>query len=342
MIVQVGPYPEPIGGISIYIKRMKEHMDTLEIKNEVWDISGVKKEKKGVIQEKLRYVPFKLLFRRDINVIHYNLCGIKPKIYIGLFNKFFYGKVKKIITIHGDCENTLKKNRKSLIKALNSFDCIICVKAGDGKRLKEAGLRKPVYDIPAFIYPIIEEEQIIPSYITDFLKEKSFIICSNATSMRFYNNVDLYGIDMCIDLVIALKAQGIKAKMLFCLPNIDNEEYYGQLVNKINENGIENDFLFIHENMELWPIIKKSNLFIRATNVDGYALSVAEAIHCNVPVIASNVGSRPEGTILFQSRSSEELFNAALKVIEEYEFFRQNVEKLKSKDYLEELLSLYR
>jgi len=341
MIIQVGPYPEPIGGVSVFIKRMKEHLDILGIKNEVWDLNRKEKGADGVIQTRLRFVPFKLHFRKGIAVVHFNICGIKPKKYIGFFNKIFYRRVKKIITIHGDCENSLKKHRKAFIKALNTFDTVICVKEGDGKRLKEAGLTKPVYDIPAFLFPIMEKEPPLPRYVEDFFKDKSFIISSNATSMKFYNNADLYGIDMCIDLVIELKAKGIKIGMVFCLPNIDNEEYYGQLINKINENGIENDFLFIHENMELWPIIKKSNLFIRATNYDGYGVSIAEAIYCGVPAIASNVCVRPEGTILFQSRNLEELYKSTLKVIEEYELVHSRVIKVKCKDYLEEILKIY-
>ena len=43
MIVQIGPYPPPIGGVSMHIKRMKERLDSNRIQNEVWDISRVKK-----------------------------------------------------------------------------------------------------------------------------------------------------------------------------------------------------------------------------------------------------------------------------------------------------------
>lgn len=40
MIVQVGPCPEPLGGISVYLKRLKDYMDSVGIKNQVCDISN--------------------------------------------------------------------------------------------------------------------------------------------------------------------------------------------------------------------------------------------------------------------------------------------------------------
>ncbi|MFL0267494.1 glycosyltransferase [Candidatus Clostridium radicumherbarum] len=342
MIVQVGPYPEPIGGISVYIKRMKQYMDLIGIKNEVWDTSGVKKKESGVINVRLRYMPFRLIQRKDVDIIHYNLCGFKSKIYIGILNKLFFKNRKKIITIHGDYSTFFLKDRKYIIRALNSFDCIICVKAGDSKRLVDAGVNKPAYDISAFLFPLKSTENIIPDYISEFIKQKRFIISANASSMQFFNNIDLYGIDMCIDLVAALKNNNLDIGLIFCLPYIDNDTYYKELVNRINEGGIQENFLFVHENIELWKIIERSNLFIRPTCNDGYGVSVAEAVFCKVPAIASDICDRPNGTILFKSRNFKDLFERTVEVIKNYDFFKKKVENVELIDSLERLLSIYR
>jgi hypothetical protein len=89
LIVQVGVYPKPIGGISVYIKRMKEYMDLLNIPNEVWDISGAKKSEINVVNIKLKYVPIKFLFEKNIDLIHYNICGVKAKNYWIIYRLFF-------------------------------------------------------------------------------------------------------------------------------------------------------------------------------------------------------------------------------------------------------------
>ena len=341
MIVQVGPYPEPIGGISIYIKRMKQYLDLKGLENEVWDLSNVNKDIQGVTNIRFRYVPFKYLFRRDIKLIHYNICGISHKIYIGIFNKLFFKRRKKILTIHGESKD-LFNNNALIIKSLNSFDAIICVKAGDKEYLCTKGINKPIYEIPAFIFPTAEAESIaIPNYILDFINSKNFIISANASSIQFYDNKDLYGIDMCIDLIEKLNKSRKDVVMVFCIPYINNIEYFNKLKSEIRNRGIESKFLFVNEKIELYPIIKRTDLFLRPTNSDGYGVSIAEAIYNNVPAIASDVCVRPEGTILFKSRDMDDLYNKTVEVIENYDLFKEKLKTIKFEDNARKLLEIY-
>lgn len=344
MIVQVGPYPEPIGGISIYIKRMKQHLDLMKIANEVWDLSKNKKNIQNVINTRFRFVPFKYLFRNDVELIHYNICGINYKLYIGLFNILLFNKRKKILSIHGDSRELFNNNRNIFfIKALNSFDEIICVKSGDKQYLSGKGVNRPIYEIPSFIFPAEDDKnENLPGYITDFINSKRFVMCSNASCIQFYNNQDLYGIDMCINLVWRLSKYKKDIGMIFCLPEINNLQYFNKLKSLINNIDIEDKFLFVNEKTELYPIIKKSHLFLRPTNNDGYGVSIAEAIYYKVPAIASDVCIRPEGTILFKSRDMEDLYNKTLKVIENYEQSKAKLKNIKLQDNAEQLLQIYK
>ena len=340
--MQVGPYPEPIGGVSIYIKRMKQYLDLKGIPNEVWDLSNINKNIQGVTNIRFRYVPFKYLFRKEIKLIHYNICGVNYKIYIGFFNKLFFKKRKKILTIHGDSKDLFNNNSSLIIKSLNSFDVIICVKSGDKEYLCKKGVNKPIYEIPAFIFPVEEDEtKAIPKYISDFINSKSFIISANASSIQFYDNKDLYGIDMCIDLIEKLNKSRKDVVMVFCIPDINNIEYFNKLKSEIRNRGIESKFLFVNEKIELYPIIKRTDLFLRPTNSDGYGVSIAEAIYNNVPAIASDVCVRPEGTILFKSRDMDDLYNKTVEVIENYDLFKEKLKNIKFEDNARKLLEIY-
>ena len=348
MIVQVGPYPEPIGGISIYIKRMKQYLDLLGLVNEVWDLSNIKKEIRGVTNIRFRYVPFKYLTRKDIKIIHYNITGISYKIYIGVFNKLFFKRRKKLLTIHGESKELFTNkysfiNKDTIIlKSLNSFDVIICVKSGDKKYLLKKGVNKHIYELPAFIFPKgNDEDAIIPLYILDFIKSKDFIISANASLIQFYNNQDLYGIDMCIELIEMLNKNRENIGLVFCIPEINNTQYFNKLKKSIKDKGIENDFLFVNEKMELCPIIKRSNLFLRPTNYDGYGVSIAEAIYYDIPAIASDVCERAEGTILFKSRDMDDLYNKTVDVIENYEKAKEKIKNIKFEDNALKLLEIY-
>ena len=347
MIVQVGPYPEPIGGVSIYIKRMKLYMDSLNIANEVWDLSNRNKNIKNVTNIRFRYVPFKYLFRKNIKLIHYNITGISYKIYIGLFNKLFFKKGKKVLTIHGDSKDLFihkwifVSNQFIMKKSLNSFDTIICTKSGDKKYLLTKGINKPIYELPAFVFPLDDENSIIPKYILDFINSKSFIISANASLIQFYNNQDLYGIDMCIELIEKLNKDRENVGMVFCIPCINNTQYFNMLKKRIIDKKLKSDFLFVNEKMELYPIIKRSQLFIRPTNTDGDAVSIREALHFKIPTVASDICVRPKGTLLFKTRDIDDLYNKTAYVINNYKLAKEKLKEINSEDNAGKLLEIY-
>lgn len=342
MIVQVGPYPEPMGGISIYIKRMKQYLDVKEIPNEVWDLSNINKNIQDVINIKFRYVPFKYLFRRDIDIIHFNICGISYKLYIGLFNRLFFKKRKKILTIHGESKDLFTKNNL-VVSSLNSFDAIICVKSGDKEYLYKKGINKPLYEIPAFIFPSLDDEsRAIPQYILKFINSKNFIISANASSIQFYDNEDLYGIDMCINLIEKLNRNGENIGMIFCIPVINNTAYFNKLKSIIESKKIKSKFLFVNEKKEIYPIIKRSHIFLRPTNTDGDAVSIREALHYKIPTIASDVVTRPKETILFKTRDLDDLYNKTVTVIENYEKFKEKLKCIEFEDNSSKILEIYK
>jgi len=47
---------------------------------------------------------------------------------------------------------------------------------------------------------------------------------------------------------------------------------------------------------ELEPLYANSSLFVMPSLVEGFGLTALEAMHCGVPVIASNTGALPEVT----------------------------------------------
>lgn len=339
---------------------MKQHLDILGQANEVWDLSNIKKEVFGVTNIRFRYVPLKYLTRKDIKLIHYNITDIGYKIYIGIFNELLFKRRKKILTIHGESKDLFTKihltnNKYSfinkcyfikkdsiIVKSLNSFDSIICVKSGDQEYLYRKGVNKPVYELPSFIFPnSVEEVEILPQYILDFINSKDFIISANASLIEFYNNQDLYGIDMCIDLIHRLNKNTENVGLIFCLPNINNISYFNKLEKSIKDKKIEDNFLFVNEKMELYPIIKKSHLFLRPTNTDGYGVSIAEAIYYGIPAIASDVCIRHQGAILFKSRDMDDLYNKTREVIENYDSNKEKIKDIKFEDNALRLVEIY-
>ncbi|WP_432407031.1 glycosyltransferase family 4 protein [Wukongibacter sp. M2B1] len=352
MIVQVGPYPPPHGGISVYIKRMKEYLDLMKIDNEVWNVSSRRtffSEKSTNIRNiNLKYVPLYYLFSNETKIIHYSISGKKTKYFIGVFNRTIFRKRRKILTIHGDCVYLYNNNDKIMTRCLNSFDVIICVKHGDKEFLENKGITSEIFEIPAYINPIEKEQdrKNIPREVWSFIDKSKFVITANGC-IRFYKEKDLYGIDMLIDLVYRLKKRNMDVNLLIALLGVEDQtkeekSYYKELKDRISNLDLKDKvFIFEVKGTEFYPILQKSNLFIRPTNTDGDAVSLREALHFKAPSIASDVVVRPEGTILFQNRNKCDLEIKVVDVLKNYDYYKKIAGEIKIKDYAVDVSNIY-
>src|SRR6185503_11969747 len=63
-------------------------------------------------------------------------------------------------------------------------------------------------------------------------------------------------------------------------------------------------------------LMARSAVFVRPTFRDGDSISVREAVSLGVPVVASNVGSRPDGVALFEAGDISGLVEQIVKLHE--------------------------
>ena len=346
MIIQVGHYPPPIGGISMYIKRMKDFLDAKGIKNQVWDISNIRKSENRVVKMPFRFlsVPFYCALKRNISLIHYNIAGTITKNYIGFFNRLLFKKRPKLLTIHGDSRGLFKNNSKLIVKSLNSFDAVICVKKNDKEYLLKQEISTDIHEIPAFIPPTIHKKEIaeVSPDVWNFMNAHKPIVSANACKIVFRYAQDLYGLNMCIDLCANLRRDYPQIGFVFCLPHIGDHKYFQKMKQKIIKNSIENNFFFQTRPTQLYPIIMESDVFVRPTTTDGDAVSVREALYFNIPAVASNVVPRPQGTILFKHNDLEDFYLKVREAIDNGTRYKKYLGSLKTESNSDIILSLYR
>jgi hypothetical protein len=343
MIVQVGAVPPPIGGITIYIKRMKDFLDSKNIANQVWDYSKIKKNEDNVVNIWFPFIPFYYAINKDIKIIHYHIVGTMTKSYIGFFNRYFFTKRKKTLTIHGACDGLFDRSRKQIRKSLNSFNAIICMTNIDKKYLIENGVTVDIYEIPTFIPPTVKEQEIkeISKDIWDFINDHKPLISANASGIVFYNSQDLYGIDMCIDLCANLIKDYPQIGFIFSIPSIKDYKYFKKMKQRIIQNGIAHNFLFTTKPYQLYPIIMKSDIFVRPTNMDGDAISIREALYFKIPNVASNIVPRPEGTIIFRNRDIRDFISKVRDTLNNYTLQKKKLESIPIENNAEKILKIY-
>lgn len=333
----IGPYPPPYGGISVHVKRMEKYLKSKGVDVEVY------KDNKKVL--------LKAPFLKG-HIIHFHSISKKRRILMG-FLTIFHKKI--VLTIHGESfHDQLEQSnwliKKVLLFSMKKINKIICVNPKTLKELASYGVAaSKLAFIPSYLNPIEDENDSdnIPDSVWNFINNSEFLISANGW-ITFYKNEDSYGIDMLIELMRKLKHEQYNVSLLIALlgtdmQNQNERSYYHGLKSKIINYKLENNILIFEvKNTEFYPVLKKSKLFIRPTNTDGYGVSIAEALYYRVISIASDVCRRPEGTIIFKSRQINDLYIKTVEVIKNYDLYQGKIKNIKLSNNAEKLLDVYK
>jgi len=342
----VGVYPPPYGGRSIHIQRLKKRLEEEGVTCTIYDNSGVfKKENNVIIMKRTSTWLIGQLLHGTENIIHCH--NYSPKLLI-LFSLLSLLKGKRVIfALHSfrySPEDLDLWDKFAFWLVIRARVYFITVGPEIKEKIVSLGV-KPEYVevIPSFIPPAIREEEIagIPQEVWYFIDNHSPVISANAFKISFYNDQDLYGIDMCLDLCANLKKDYPQTGFVFCLPDIGDYDYFHKMKQRIAQKGIENNFLFQTEPCQFYPILMKSDVFVRPTNTDGYGVSIAEAIYFKVPAVASDVCPRPEGTILFKSRDIGDFTLKVEDVLDNYEWHKKSLGAVNLKDNFKKIMKVY-
>jgi len=348
-IAVIGGYPPPIGGVSVHVERLIKKLDSKPIDYILYNtsVNGIKTDYNIFNINNLKLWLIKYFFCCNDKIIHCQdrnwylvsiLCLIKV-----------VHKSKLLLTLHSFRENPEEFNifkKLCFSYSIKNVDHFISVGKNEKNKLVKNGCDKnKISIIPAYLKPQYKEtdDRLISDYVWEFMKKNDFNIAANAYKVLFYNNEDLYGIDMCIEVCRRLKKQYVDKKIgfVFCLPDIGDYEYYNKLKQEISKLEIDDKFLFVNDLIPLYPIIRKCNLFLRPTNTDGDSISIREALSYKVPVIASDAVERPEGTIIFKSRNIDDLYTKTVDVIKNYNLYKEQIQDIIIEDNAEKIMDIY-
>ncbi|MBD3232561.1 MAG: glycosyltransferase [candidate division Zixibacteria bacterium] len=296
-ILLIGPYPPPLGGISVYVKRFSQKLKREGYDVDVFDYSRIPRLK--------RYVAFVRTVAAGCDRIYLNQLSIP----IILILTVFGASVKTVFSGHGSSVESWRGLRRlAFVSFLNR--CREVVLAGPHLKplyeQKGVGKSVPISIQHAFLPPDESEEERIkdtyPEGVHRFIEAHQPLVIGNGYQITFYNGRDLYGLDMCVELAYRLKPGFPHIGVIFALADIGDREYFDMIKGRIKDLGIEDNFFFLTEQKELWPLFKHADLFVRPTCNDGYGISIDEALHFGCPAVASDVCRRAEGTVLFKNR----------------------------------------
>lgn len=274
-ILILGVQPPPIGGVTIHVKRLCEHLRATDLK---WHFIDIKKGSKKEI----------LISVFSHGIVH--LHSSNPVIRL-IFTMFCYLNFKKsIVTFHGNLGRYGRiKNFMDIVTVRYASVPVVLNDDSYGIALK---YNKRTRVISAFIPEMqpVELVQGVRDSINALRKRCKHIYCTNAYNVSFdKNDNEIYQISALVVLFNKYPQYGL----IISDPSGNYEKY------------LKNKNIQLHQNILLLPfehdfnaVIRSSDCMIRFTTTDGDSLSVKEALWHGKSVIATDVVSRPEGVIL--------------------------------------------
>ncbi len=311
----VGSLPPPLGGVSVYIQRKMEALRREGKKVEAVDLA-VRKESAFT------------RFRRILAAFR----GTRADLYEINTQKFRYilltlltaklrgGQVQ--LTIHNPDRfwerSTL--HRAAFPFLLASVDLVVANGQHIIDAIGQSGYHIRAYRVePTFYPPPLEQKDLIldsyPPEFREFVRRHQPIIVGGAFRIVFEQEVDLYGLDMMVELLLRLKSRYADAGLIIFIAEANNEEYLRTLQRHAGEGGAVDSLLLVTGQKQLWPAMSFAQVFVRPTLHDGYGVSIAEALYVGTPAVASAVCDRPNGTVLFKARDMDDFLGKVVTVL---------------------------
>lgn len=306
-----GPYPDPVGGISIHIQRLALLLNKAGIETSFCDESANKKRNIFNIRS-LNFVAYvSLIHKVDIVHVHSSI-GLFRLIHL-LFA--FVMRKKSIVTIHSWRNGLISSYIWSLL--FNAFcSKIIFVNKELTKRLRVDTNKQTLF--PAFIPPL-DTRADLPIELSEFIdsakRRHKKIASSNAFRIIEHDHQDLYGLDLCIDVFSKVEISDSCALIFSISDPSTNQKKIESYQKIIADRALEQVIYLQLGAIDFYTLLTTSDLSIRATNTDGDALSIRESLFLNKPCIASDCTNRPEGTHLFINRSVHSLSESIIRTL---------------------------
>lgn len=328
-IVVIGRYPPPLGGISIHVQRVIAKLKTQD--NSIFFFEAA---------QRLRFICF---FLYQLKLFFF-LAWSRPEIVFyhtlylkyGIHELWLIIQLKKILDYqvviidhnfrHLQTQSRIFKQHLNILMPFIAHQ--VFIGSITERHYREYGIIKPMnWSIEsAFLPPDFTQEHTIvnsyPATLIHFMQTHGPLIIANASHLVLLpDGRDLYGFDICLNMIQQLKKMFSDIGLIFALPTIGNQHYFNQLQTVIVQHQLSECVYFLLEQKELWPLFKKVQIFVRPTLSDSDGISVHEALYVGLPVVASDVCERPPQVVLFKSGDVDDCLKKMMGVLSGYEKF---------------------
>ena len=321
-IAVLGPLPPPLGGVAVHVQRVIAKLKAQGCT--VFHFNTCAEYRYRYTMFYLMRLAFFLMFKRPEQVHLHTLYLSNGLRELALLMQLKKRLRFELILIEHDCRYLYTKDRAwkdRFNRLLLDVEKHVYIGNLTAQSFVENGITRAHETTTegAFLPPDRTQEQYIlltyPKELFPFLYRHDTILLANAFALSLLSGKDLYGFDLCIKLVKALRKKGNNIGLVFVLGQIGDASYFDFCMHMIKQYGLQNHIFIVTGQKELWPLMKLADVFLRPTLSDGASVSIEEALWCGTPVIASDVCVRPKEVMLFKVGDERDLQKAVEKLL---------------------------
>jgi glycosyltransferase involved in cell wall biosynthesis len=352
-ILILGPVPPPFGGIAAHVSRLVPLLQNAGLR--VGVLNHFSSTEMSFVLGALRRNPlnyYRLPKRFHARLLHYHHSRWSTLMAVAIGR----GRTgtRYILTIHSDQLGNQLNSNVPLIGpltrwALRRFDAIIVVNPKIRTAIQDHVGERRIEVVPAFLAGVGEESPYDVS--TEAFLSSGRILLVPAYRVRpLRNGRDVYGLDTAVKAFVILAEQRPELRLAFFIAAPPSggkaSRYLSDLERRLAEAGLSERVL-IAFGLPLTPALRYNVVMVRPTRADGDAVSVREALHAGVPVVASDAVERPSGTATFSVDDVRGLCTALRRILDsptdELEQIRkESVDQAPDEPFLERLMRIYR
>jgi glycosyltransferase involved in cell wall biosynthesis len=337
-VLQFGVFPPPDGGVQSNVKDIRDYLRRNGIRCGVVHLSRHRQaDHDDVFYPKTPVAVAKIALQFPADIFHFHLGGQITRALLGLygFGTCVPGR-KKVLTFHsGGYPSSPDAKRAHPLKNLifKRFDRVIGVNQQIIDMFVGYGVkRERLRLIPPYALPSEPPAAEIPEAICGFMDQHSPLLLAVCLLEPEYD------LPLQIEVMERVLRRHPRAGLLIIGAGSLESELSGLIASK----GWGKSILLCGNvpRPATLNIMARSDLLVRTTWYDGDAVSIREALHFSVPVVASDNSMRPPGITLIPARDIDALENAIGRRLAEPKSPR--VPKLPVEENLKAVLDLYR